>query len=135
MKSNDAKKAEFLRRHGLYATDILRWFFQYEEEGVKALCQRKVRKDKKSEEQIKIERLEAELHRQEKTTAKLSSLVLIQKKSLRYSRKTRINITTEEKVAIVNGYFEAQEQSITIIEYATGKLKGVHFLLIWGGPE
>ncbi len=82
MKSNDTKKAELLRRHGLYATDILRWFSQFEEEGIKALSQRKVRKDKKSEEQLKIEKLELELRRQEKTTAKLSSLVLIQKKVL-----------------------------------------------------
>ncbi|NOT78114.1 MAG: hypothetical protein HOP07_18540 [Bacteriovoracaceae bacterium] len=41
---------------------------------------RKQRSDKKSEDQIEIERLQQELQEQEKTTAKLSTLLVLQKK-------------------------------------------------------
>lgn len=81
IKSNDSEKSRILREYGLYSSDIQRWREQIKEVAIEKLGTRKVRKDKKSSEQIKIEELEKELKEQEKVTAKLTALVILQKKT------------------------------------------------------
>jgi hypothetical protein len=81
-KGNDAERAELIRKYGLYQSDIKRWTEASEIAAIQALSQRKTRSDKKSEDQIKIEKLEKELQIQEKTTAKMTTLLMLQKKVL-----------------------------------------------------
>jgi len=76
----DATRAEFLRKFGLYQSDIDRWEALTNEASLGALSKRKTRSDKKSDEQIELEDLKKELRGQEKTIAKLAALVVIQKK-------------------------------------------------------
>ena len=78
--SKASGKTEILRKYGLYQTDMDRWHEKVTAAGLEALSKRKIRNDKKSPEQLKIEQLEKELMVQEKTTAKLTTIVLIQKK-------------------------------------------------------
>lgn len=86
-KVNDKKKSELLRRYGLYQSDISRWEEQIRQASLEALGKRKIRSDKKSDEQIKIEALEEELLEQERTTAKLSTLLFYQKKTFDMLKK------------------------------------------------
>jgi len=79
--SPEEVKSKILREYGLYTTDIQRWHEQIKEAAIDRLKTRKVRSDKKSPEQIRIEELERELKEQEKTTAKLSALIVLQKKT------------------------------------------------------
>lgn len=74
------EKTEFLRRFGLYQSDLDRWDLVAREAAVGALSQRKPRRDQKPAEQVEIEKLKKELQGQEKTIAKLAALVVIQKK-------------------------------------------------------
>lgn len=74
------KRAEFLRKYGLYESDFTRWQEKADEAALAALSMRKPRSDKKSAEQLEIEYLKAELRGQEKTIAKLSAIVVAQKK-------------------------------------------------------
>jgi hypothetical protein len=74
------KRAEFLRKYGLYESDFSRWQEKADEAALAALSTRKPRSDKKSVEQLEIEQLKAELRGQEKTIAKLSAIVVAQKK-------------------------------------------------------
>ena len=80
-KINEEEQGQLLRTYGLYKSDIDRWQNQIKEAAIVALGQRKVRSDKKSDDQLKIEELEKELKEQEKTTAKLSSIIVFQKKT------------------------------------------------------
>ena len=74
------ERTEFLRKYGLYDSDFARWQEKADEAALAALSTRKPRRDKKSEEQLEVERLKAELRGQEKTIAKLSAIVVAQKK-------------------------------------------------------
>ena len=80
LKANELQKTELFRRYGLYQSDIQRWLDQVEEVAISALGTRKIRSDKKSEEQLQIEQLKSDLQEQEKTSAKLSALLVVQKK-------------------------------------------------------
>lgn len=73
-------RTELLRKFGLYESDLARWREKADEAALAALGTRKIRSDKKSSEQIEIERLKGELRGQEKTIAKLSAIVVAQKK-------------------------------------------------------
>ena len=86
-KASDEGKSELLRRYGLYSSDICRWEDQIKQVSLEALGKRKIRSDKKTEEQIKIEELEKDLAEQEKTTAKLSTLLFYQKKTFDMLKK------------------------------------------------
>ena len=74
-------KSRILREYGIYTSDIQRWEKQIKIAALEILGKRKTRSDKKSDEQLKIEALEKELKEQEKTTAKLSTLLILQKKT------------------------------------------------------
>lgn len=74
------KRTEFLRKYGLYDSDFARWQERADEAALTALSTRKPRSDKKSAEQLELERLKEELRSQEKTIAKLSAIVVAQKK-------------------------------------------------------
>jgi|HubBroStandDraft_6_1064221.scaffolds.fasta_scaffold713389_1 hypothetical protein len=74
------KRTEFLRMYGLYDSDLARWLEKVDEAALVALSTRKARCDKKSAEQLENERLSKELRGQEKTIAKLSAIVVAQKK-------------------------------------------------------
>lgn len=80
-KFDDENRSRLLREYGLYTSDISRWDDQIRSAAIEKLSMRKVRSDKKSAEQIKIEELEAELKDQEKATAKLTALIVLQKKT------------------------------------------------------
>ena len=69
-----------MRRYGLYDSDFVRWQQRADEAALEALSTRKPRSDKKSTEQLENERLKLELRGQEKTIAKLSAIVVAQKK-------------------------------------------------------
>jgi transposase-like protein len=69
-------QTELLRKYGLYQSDIDRWA----EAAVIALGTRKTRSDKKSPEAIELVQVKKELAEMEKTTAKLSTMLVIQKK-------------------------------------------------------
>ncbi len=73
-------KTEFLRKMGLYQSDIQKWSDAIDAAGIAALSMRKVRKDKRPESEIALESLRRENHSQEKTIAKLAALVVFQKK-------------------------------------------------------
>lgn len=73
-------RTELLRKYGLYESDLSRWQEKVDEAALAALSTRKPRSDKKSAEQLEVERLKAELRGQEKTIAKLSAIVVAQKK-------------------------------------------------------
>jgi hypothetical protein len=77
---DDEKCTEFLRTYGLYESDFTRWQEKADEATLAALSTRKPRSDKKSAEQLENERLKVELRGQEKTIAKLSAIVVAQKK-------------------------------------------------------
>ncbi|NOT80511.1 MAG: hypothetical protein HOP07_16095 [Bacteriovoracaceae bacterium] len=96
LKADDQGKAKLLRKYGLYDSDIKRWRDQVKNASLEVLGKRKQRSDKKSEDQIEIERLQQELQEQEKTTAKLSTLLVLQK-NFRYAKKERLNLNIEEK--------------------------------------
>jgi len=81
ISSSDGEKGALLRTYGIYLSDITKWREQAKEASLAALGKRKVRADKKSDEQVKIESLEKDLAEQEKTTAKLSTLLILQKKT------------------------------------------------------
>ena len=74
------KRTVLLRRYGLYDSDFVRWQEKIDEAALEALSTRKPRSDKKSTEQLENERLKLELRGQEKTIAKLSAIVVAQKK-------------------------------------------------------
>lgn len=73
-------RAELLRKFGLYQSDLDRWNKVAKEAALDALSRRKQRSDKKSAEQVELEKLKAVMKGQERTIAKLSALVEIQKK-------------------------------------------------------
>ena len=73
-------RAELLRKYGLYESDFSRWQERADDAALAALSTRKPRSDKKSAEQLENERLKAELRIHEKTIAKLSAIVVAQKK-------------------------------------------------------
>jgi hypothetical protein len=79
--SSEKEKTELLRKYGIYQSDISNWRTLAKEASLQALGKRKTRSDKKPDEQLKIEMLEGELRDQEKTTAKLSALLVLQKKT------------------------------------------------------
>jgi hypothetical protein len=76
----ESKRTEFLRKFGLYASDISRWSALVETAAIEALSKRKSRSDKKPAEEIELANLKKEMRGQEKTIAKLAALVVIQKK-------------------------------------------------------
>lgn len=76
----DDVKSRILREYGLYTSDIQRWKDQVKLAAIEKLGTRKIRSDKKSTEQLRIEELESALQEQEKTTAKLTALIILQKK-------------------------------------------------------
>ncbi len=80
VKLQNGSKSEFLRKYGLYQSDISKWGEIADSAAVEALAQRKIRSDKKSESAIELGNLKKELAGQEKTIAKLAALVVIQKK-------------------------------------------------------
>ena len=85
--STDKEKAELLRTYGLYQSDIKRWWEQIEVSSLEALGTRKSRSDKKSNEELEMEQLRKDLSEQEKTTAKLSTLLILQKKTFDMLKK------------------------------------------------
>lgn len=87
LKADDQGKAQLLRKYGLYDSDIKRWREQVKRVSLEVLGKRKQRSDKKSEDQVEIERLQQELQDQEKTTAKLSTLLVLQKKTFDMLKK------------------------------------------------
>lgn len=74
------ERSEFLRKFGLYQSDVDRWTALVHEAAIGALSTRKPRCDKKPQEQVELESMKKELRGQEKTIAKLAALVVIQKK-------------------------------------------------------
>lgn len=80
-KSSEERKSQILREYGLYSSDISRWEQKIKSVSLDVLGKNKIRSDKKTPEQIKIQDLEKELKEQEKTTAKLSTLLMLQKKT------------------------------------------------------
>jgi hypothetical protein len=80
-KSEEQEKALLLRKYGLYHSDIMRWRDQIKQASLGVLGKRKTRSDKKPKVEIENERLKKELADQEKTTAKLSTLLILQKKT------------------------------------------------------
>lgn len=74
----NGSKTEFLRKMGLYQTDVRKWSELVDAAAIEALSNRKVRKDKKSDSEV--EALKKENRYQEKTIAKLAALVVFQKK-------------------------------------------------------
>ena len=76
----NSEKAEFMRKFGLYQSDIDRWSALVDAAAIAALSTRKTRSDKKPEEQVQLELLRKEVTGQEKIIAKLAALVVIQKK-------------------------------------------------------
>lgn len=85
--SSDKEKTELLRKYGIFQSDINNWRSLAKEASLLALGKRKIRTDKKPEEQLKIEMLEGELRDQERTTAKLSALLVLQKKTFDMLRR------------------------------------------------
>ncbi len=85
--ASDKEKTELLRKYGIYQSDINNWRALAKEASLQALGKRKIRSDKKPDEQLKIEMLEGELRDQEKTTAKLSALLVLQKKTFDMLRR------------------------------------------------
>lgn len=85
--SNETERVALLRRYGIYQSDITNWQQKAREASLEALGHRKIRSDKKSDELIKIEELEKDLQDQEKTTAKLSTLLMLQKKTFDFLKK------------------------------------------------
>lgn len=86
--ANNDDKSAILRTYGLYKQDIDRWSESVRNASLEALGKRKIRFDKKSDDQLKIETLEKELAEQEKATAKLSSLILLQKNVMDVLKKS-----------------------------------------------
>jgi hypothetical protein len=80
VKLQNGSKSEFLRKYGLYQSDIGKWSEVADLAAIEALSQRRTRSDKKSESFIELESLKKEIAGQEKTIAKLAALVVIQKK-------------------------------------------------------
>lgn len=74
------KKTEFLRKFGIYQSDISKWSELAQSAALVALSARKIRSDKKSDAEIELEGLKKEIAGQEKTIAKLAALVVFQKK-------------------------------------------------------
>ena len=83
----EAEKMEILRKYGLYQSDMDRWICQIKEAAILALGKRKTRSDKKPAIEIENEELKKELSEQEKTTAKLSTLLILQKKTFDMLKK------------------------------------------------
>jgi hypothetical protein len=79
-KCEGEARSEFLRKFGLYQSDMDRWSALVHEAAIGALSTRKTRSDKKPQEQVELESMRKELRGQEKTIAKLAALVVIQKK-------------------------------------------------------
>jgi hypothetical protein len=79
-KLEEGKKAEFLRKFGLYQSDISKWNELSQAAAIEALSKRKTRNDKKSEKEIENDKLKKEITSHEKTIAKLAALVMLQKK-------------------------------------------------------
>lgn len=79
-KLEEGKKAEFLRKFGLYQSDISKWSELSQAAAIEALSKRKTRSDKKSETEIENNKLKKEITSHEKTIAKLATLVMLQKK-------------------------------------------------------
>lgn len=79
-KIEEGKRAEFLRKFGLYQSDISKWTELSQAAAIEALSKRKTRSDKKSEKEIENEKLKKEITSHEKTIAKLAALVMLQKK-------------------------------------------------------
>lgn len=76
----DAEKAPYLRRYGIYSSDIARWTEIIDKAAFEALNSRKPKKGIKTPEQLKIEELQQELQIQEKVISKLSTIIVFQKK-------------------------------------------------------
>ena len=76
------KQSEFLRKYGLYQSDINRWSDLIQEAAIAALSTRKTRSDKKPAEQVELEDLKKKLAIQDKKITKLDALLGIQKKVL-----------------------------------------------------
>ena len=76
----DEARAEMIRKYGLYESDFSRWQERADDAALTALSNRKPRSDKRSVEHLENKRLKAELRGQEKTIAKLSAIVVAQKK-------------------------------------------------------
>lgn len=74
----NGSKTEFLRKMGLYQSDVSKWSTLVDSAAIEVLSNRKVRKDKKADSEI--ENLKRENNCQEKTIAKLAALVVFQKK-------------------------------------------------------
>lgn len=79
-KLENGSKTEFLRKKGLYQSDIQKWSDAMDAAAIEALSHRKVRKDKKSDSEIELEKLRRENTTHEKTISKLAALVVFQKK-------------------------------------------------------
>jgi transposase-like protein len=79
-RGGDRKKGEILRKYGLYSTDIERWSDLIQEVVLDNLSRRKPRKDKESEESKQIKSLEKEVLDSQATIAKLSAIIVAQKK-------------------------------------------------------
>lgn len=79
-KLKDAEKATFLRRFGIYSSDIDRWTEITDKASFEALNNRRSKKGHKTSEQLKIEELQKELQDQEKVISKLSTIIVFQKK-------------------------------------------------------
>lgn len=77
---SEEKRGSFLRTYGLYHSDLERWREVIEQAAVEALSKRKQGRAAKNEDQVKIEELQKELVGQEKVIAKLSAIVVVQKK-------------------------------------------------------
>jgi phage protein D len=82
IKLDADKKSEFLRKFGLYQSDMNRWLELIQEAAIAALSSRKARSDKKPSEQVELEGLKKKLAIQDKKITKLDALLGIQKKVL-----------------------------------------------------
>ncbi len=79
-KLEGEKRAELLRKFGLYQSDIHRWQTSADQAALESLGQRKTRSDKQSNESKLIEALRKDLANRDRKIEKLETLVMIQKK-------------------------------------------------------
>jgi transposase len=76
----ESKRGEFLRKFGLYHSNLDRWREVIDKAGIEALGKKKKGPAGKTDDQRKIEELQRELMAQEKVITRLSAIATAQKK-------------------------------------------------------
>ena len=86
-KASKEEKGALLRKYGIYHSDMTRWQEMVDRSAVQALATRKPRNGKISDEQGQIEKLKNEVQVLERKSAKLSSMLELQKKVLDFLKE------------------------------------------------